>query len=111
MATPYTSAPVVRKAAAKKGGPVKKTGSSHNNQAQKFLKKDHHDSNMVVALRIRPLSQRELNAKDFPVVVAQDKLVVVKDKVDIECQLEDKKPDVLHRSREQRYFFDRIFNE
>jgi len=28
----------------------------------------------------------------------------------MECENEGKKPDVLHRSKEQRYFFDRIFN-
>ena len=65
---------------------------------------------MVVAVRIRPLSQKEIAQKDFTVVQPQDKLILVLDKVDIECQQEDKKPDVLHRSREQRYFFDRIFN-
>jgi kinesin family protein 18/19 len=33
------------------------------------------------------------------------------DKVEIECSEQDKKPDVLHRSKEQRYFFDRIFTK
>lgn len=33
------------------------------------------------------------------------------DRVDIEYENEGKKPDVLHRSKEQRYYFDRIFNE
>lgn len=33
------------------------------------------------------------------------------DPVEIECENEGKKPDVLHRSKEQRYFFDRIFNQ
>jgi hypothetical protein len=28
----------------------------------------------------------------------------------MECENEGKKPDMLHRSREQRYYFDRIFN-
>mmetsp|Transcript_219 Transcript_219/g.400 ORF Transcript_219/g.400 Transcript_219/m.400 type:complete len:184 (+) Transcript_219:300-851(+) len=28
----------------------------------------------------------------------------------MECENEGKKPDVLHRSKEQRYYFDRIFN-
>jgi hypothetical protein len=28
----------------------------------------------------------------------------------MECENEGKKPDVLHRSREQRYYFDRIFD-
>ena len=27
----------------------------------------------------------------------------------MECSAADQKPDVLHRSKEQRYFFDRIF--
>jgi hypothetical protein len=36
--------------------------------AKKFLKKDHHDSNMVVAVRIRPMNTRETNAKDFDVL-------------------------------------------
>jgi len=31
--------------------------------------------------------------------------------VEVECENENKKPDVLHRSREQRYYFDRIFPE
>ena len=66
---------------------------------------------MVVAVRIRPLSQREVTNKDFTVVQPQDKLILVLDKVDLECMQEDRKPDILHRSREQRYFFDRIFNQ
>lgn len=28
----------------------------------------------------------------------------------MECNEKDQKPDVLHRSKEQRYFFDRIFS-
>ena len=36
---------------------------------------------------------------------------MVMDKVEMECEVEGKKPDVLHRSREQRYFFDRIYNQ
>jgi len=31
------------------------------------------------------------------------------DKDEIEWESEGKKPEVLHRSREQRYYFDRIF--
>ena len=66
---------------------------------------------MVVAVRVRPLSQKEHINKDFSVVQPQDKLIIVLDKVDIENERDEKKPDVLHRSREQRYFFDRIFND
>lgn len=36
---------------------------------------------------------------------------VVLDKKEVECESEERKPDVLHRSREQRYYFDRIFDE
>jgi kinesin family protein 18/19 len=36
---------------------------------------------------------------------------LVLDRVQVECENEGRKPDVLHRSREQRYFFDRIFNQ
>jgi len=31
------------------------------------------------------------------------------DRVEIECTENDKKPDVLHRSKEQRFFFDKVF--
>lgn len=31
------------------------------------------------------------------------------DRVELECEEEGKKPEVLHRSKEQRYYFDRIF--
>ena len=40
---------------------------------------------MVVAVRIRPMSQKEIAARDFEVVQPQDKLIIVLDKVDIEC--------------------------
>ena len=32
--------------------------------AKKFLKKDHHDSNMLVSIRIRPLNPREIANTD-----------------------------------------------
>ncbi len=34
---------------------------------------------------------------------------IVLDKVELECEEEGKKLEILHRSREQRYYFDRIF--
>lgn len=49
-----------------KKNPLKKSTSAYvpqvvgNQQAKEFLKKDHHDSNMVVAVRVRPLTSREL---------------------------------------------------
>ena len=38
-------------------------------------------------------------------------MIVVLDKVELECMENDKKPDILHRSKEMRYFFDRIFGK
>lgn len=64
---------------------------------------------MLVAIRIRPLNQREVGLNDMDIIRSEDKLLIVLDKVEVECELEGKRPDVLHRSREQRYYFDRIF--
>lgn len=50
---------------------MKKLGSQQNvatNEAKRFLRKDHHDSNMVVAVRIRPMSSKEIQNRDFEVV-------------------------------------------
>ncbi len=71
--------------------------------------KDHLDSNMVVAVRVRPLSRKEKEAQDFEILNLQDKLIIVLDRVELECETKDKKPDVLHRSKEQRFYFDKVF--
>ena len=44
--------------------------------AKKFLKKDHSDSNMMVAIRIRPLDNKEKSNKEFEIIRAEDKLLV-----------------------------------
>jgi hypothetical protein len=44
--------------------------------AKKFLNKDHHDSNMIVAIRIRPLNQREIENHENLIIRAEDKLLV-----------------------------------
>jgi kinesin family protein 18/19 len=66
---------------------------------------------MVVAVRVRPLSIKEKQTNEMDILQLQDKLLIVMDRVEIECTEQDKKPDVLHRSKEQRYFFDRIFSK
>jgi kinesin family protein 18/19 len=43
------------------------------------------------------------------VVKVEDKLLIVRDKAEIMYEQEGIKPDVLHRSREQKYYFDKIF--
>ena len=68
---------------------------------------------MLVAIRIRPLSTNELSKNEQEIIRAEDKLLVstlicsnscfsqiVLDRVEMECENEGKKPDVLHRSRE-----------
>jgi hypothetical protein len=46
-------------------------------EAQEFLDKDHSDSNMVVAIRVRPLSQREISNMEFSILSIEDKLMVL----------------------------------
>lgn len=72
IVTPYgavANVAIVKKSSKAKGNNIKKNQSNINvGEAKKFLKKDHHDSNMVVAVRIRPMNTRETNAKDFDVL-------------------------------------------
>ena len=58
--------------------PYKKAAikSGKGNDAKKFLKKDHHDTNMVVAIRIRPLWQREIDSGQQEIIRTEDKLLV-----------------------------------
>ena len=59
---------------------------------------------MVVAVRVRPLSKKEVYAKDYKILQIQDKHIIVMDRVEIECSEKDIKPDVLLRNKELRYF-------
>lgn len=63
-------------------------------------------SNMLVAIRIRPLNSKEVVNRDRSIVRVEDNLLIMLDMNDFE-----EKKDVLHRSREQRYVFDRIFKD
>lgn len=47
---------------------LQSAGANVNKDAKQFLKKDHHDSNMVVAVRVRPLSQREIAIRDIDII-------------------------------------------
>lgn len=44
--------------------------------AKKFLKKDHSDHNMVVAIRIRPLNTQEVLRGEQEIIRTEDKLLV-----------------------------------
>jgi hypothetical protein len=43
---------------------------------EQFLNKDHSDSNMVVAIRVRPLSQKEISNMEYSILSIEDKLMV-----------------------------------
>ena len=92
-------------------GPAKRKQRKKAAQNGKnFIKKDHSDKNMLVTIRVRPLWQSEINNKVLDIITAEDKLLIVRDKAEIKYEQEGIKPDVLHRSREQKYYFDKIFN-
>jgi len=91
-------------------GPVKnrpKRKAAEN--GKKFIHKDHSDRNMLVTIRVRPLFKEEKDSKILNIVTVEDKLLIVRDKAEMIYEQEGIKPDVLHRSREQRYYFDKIF--
>ena len=64
---------------------------------------------MLVTIRVRPLSKDEIENKILDIVSVEDKLLIVRDKAEIKYEQEGVKPDPLHRSKEQRYYFDQIF--
>lgn len=45
-------------------------------EAEKFIDADHSDSNMVVAIRVRPISAKEISSGDFETITIEDKLLV-----------------------------------
>jgi hypothetical protein len=47
-------------------------------QAKNFLQKDHGDSNMIVAVRVRPLNSKEINKEDMDIISVQEKMIVSK---------------------------------
>ena len=53
---------------------------------------------------MRPLNPREVTAGDKDIIRAEGNLLIVLDMQDFE-----EKKQVLHRSREQRYVFDKVF--
>jgi len=55
---------------------------------------------MVVAMRVRPLGQKEKEKGDLDIISVQEKLILVLDRVQMQCDENGKKVDVLHRSKE-----------
>ncbi|OMJ79119.1 hypothetical protein SteCoe_20907 [Stentor coeruleus] len=64
------------------------------------------EANMLVAIRIRPLNSKEVSNNDRDVTRVEDTLLIILDMSDFE-----EKKNLLHRSREQRYVFDKIFKD
>lgn len=80
-----------------------------------IIKMENFESNILVAVRIRPLTQKEQQSTP-DLTRVEDNLIVrvikqiVYDPVDLHFENENKiNMDVLHRSKEQRYAFDKIF--
>jgi kinesin family protein 18/19 len=68
------------------------------------------ESNILVALRVRPLIQKDLEKGDFNIARVEDNLIVVLDPVEMAHEAQNKPIlDVLHRSKEQSFAFDKIF--
>jgi len=71
---------------------------------------DEEESNILVAVRVRPMITREVNLGDFDIIRAEDKLIIVMDPVELAHGMQNKPVnDILHRSKEQKYAFDKIF--
>ena len=49
---------------------------NNKKKAEKFIKEDHSDTNMLVAIRIRPLNQKEIGNKEQDIIRSEDKLLV-----------------------------------
>jgi hypothetical protein len=67
---------------------------------------DRGMSNMLVAIKVRPLHTKEFACGDRKLIQAEDKFLVVLDLNDFE-----ERKQVLHRSPAQRFVFDRIFKD
>lgn len=69
-------------------------------------------SNIQVAIKVRPMLSWEWEKKQFETIKIEDNLIIAFDPIDLLFQKEGRsKLDVYHRSREQKYAFDRVFTE
>ena len=68
------------------------------------------ESNITVAIRVRPLIEREKRLEQVSNVRVEDKLIICLDPQEVDYRIKDKKKhDVMQRSKEQKYAFDNIF--
>ena len=66
-------------------------------RSKKFLKKDHSDSNMMVAIRIRPLDAKEKANKEFEIIKE-------------ELKNSGKKTDIIDKKKASKNRFKKILN-
>ena len=69
-------------------------------------------SNIKVAIRIRPLLEKEINNKDFEVIKKDGNILHAFDPIEEQTKIIKKKNlEIYHRSRQQQYAFDYIFKK
>lgn len=70
------------------------------------------DSNITVAIRVRPLSEREIQNKEIEIIKVDKNLLMAFDPIDIKLNKKNKTMlEIYHRSREQQYAFDSIYTK
>ena len=70
------------------------------------------ESNITVAIRVRPLSEKEIQNKEFQIIKVDKKLLMAFDPIDIKFNKKNKTMlEIYHRSREQQYAFDSIYTK
>ena len=68
------------------------------------------DSNIHVVIRVRPLVEKEITKNDKRTILIDNNLIIAVDPIDEKFREEGKnKLDIYHRSREQKYAFDRVY--
>jgi len=78
---------------------------------EQYEKYASSESNILVALRVRPMIQKEVEKGEFSIARVEDNLIVVLDPVEVMHEAQNKPLlDVLHRSKEQSFAFDKIFS-
>jgi len=83
---------------------------SNRNSHQPKGREEEEESNILVAVRVRPMITREVNLGDFDIIRPEDNLIIVMDPVELQHNMQNKQvTDILHRSKEQKYAFDKIF--
>ena len=77
---------------------------------KKNKSKKSNKSNIQVAIKVRPLLEKEKQNKEFEILKVDKNLIVAFDPVDIKYEMENKNMlDIYHRSREKKYAFDHVF--